>query len=158
MLLLPFDNYTIETNKTREEVVRELTYYTNGGVKFSFFKAGPGFFNGQINYNTFKIGKNIYGRNSFLPVINGKIEENNMGCKVFIKVRMAWFTIAFMIIWLGNAFLGIALEIYNWLSDGYLNISSISFKFFIFGYIVMMLAYKIPAKQSKDELYQIIKE
>jgi len=158
MLLLPFDKYTIETNKTREEIVRELGYYTNSGTIFTFLKARPRFFNGQIYYNTFKIGKNIYGRYSFLPIINGEIEENNMGCKVFIKVRTAGYTIPFFIICLGYVFLGIVLGIYDWLSNGVFNGFFIAFEtFFIFCYFFMMLIHKIPAKECKDMLYKIIR-
>ena len=49
-------------------------------------------FEGEINYNTFKIQRIIGGRDSFLPVIEGKILKAQTNTEIFITMRMTIYT------------------------------------------------------------------
>ena len=77
------------------EVVQRLYEITNTTVK------NNDLFVGQISDDEFRIHKrpkeNV--RNSFAPVLHGKIEDNNNGCNINITARLNVFVSIFLLIW-----------------------------------------------------------
>jgi hypothetical protein len=88
--------FSLETTKTREEVVRLLKSKTSSKKIFWCSRSSEGnYFYGEINQNSFKIRRIIWYRNSFQPIIRGNIVELTSGTRVEITMRPHWFVIAF---------------------------------------------------------------
>lgn len=156
MLFLPFDKFEIETTRTKSMVQHDLECNTNIGTVFSLFSGGPCFFNGRVEGSSFTIGKNIFGRNSFLPIIHGKILETENGCIVKINMRMSVFTMLFMAFWLTMSAPFAFSYVYSLFTDVAAVGSQPFPTMFAFGYILMMAAYKIPAIECRRKLNEII--
>ncbi|MBN2878621.1 MAG: hypothetical protein JXN65_03230 [Clostridia bacterium] len=156
MFLLPFEKFTIKTEKTKEEVLNDIIGNTNAGLLLTLFK-GPKFFNGTVDKDTFKLTKSIFGRNSFMAVMIGKIVEEDYGCRIDVRMRMFLFSNIFFAIFAAIfAFQIIALFIS--LIQG--NFTNNSYDFFILipaiCIIVAIAGFKISAYQCKEKLQQII--
>jgi hypothetical protein len=89
---------TIETRKTKAEINRIL--HENTARPELFHTDNTKYFVGDILPDTFKIHRIIRYRNSFLPIIMGKIEEVDGGHNINLKIRMIIGVIIFLIFWL----------------------------------------------------------
>jgi hypothetical protein len=58
-------------------------------------------FEGEISEESFHLQRIIRGRNSFLPQIYGHIKPCESGARVFVTMRIHWFTGVFMTFWVG---------------------------------------------------------
>ena len=58
-------------------------------------------FLGSVEYLSFKIRRNIHYRNSFLPLIQGKIIPTPTGSRLDVFMYMQPFSLIFMLIWFG---------------------------------------------------------
>ena len=105
MKFFPYKNYILTTNLTAEEVRRRLqdNIEPKKMFRFNFFhKSVTKPYEGEIHANTFCMNRIIEGRNSFLPLIEGKISKDGIGTEVRIKMRMALYTYIVWLIILGT--------------------------------------------------------
>jgi hypothetical protein len=129
---LPYRRFTINTNKTHQEVLNLVDYHAYG--KNTFFK-------GHIDRDSFVLRRRIQGRTSFNPVIVGKVIEHSQGCDIKIIIRPDCFELAFIAfyiyiisqgVWimqlLGLVFLCFILMIAWQIYDGFANESSMFLK------------------------------
>src|ERR1700689_2347229 len=58
-------------------------------------------FLGVVENLSFRIQRNIQYRNSFLPIIRGKIESTPTGSRVNVFLYMQPFSLVFILIWFG---------------------------------------------------------
>lgn len=150
-------NFIIKTKKTKNEVlqiIRDNTHIENTAFDIS---KGDEYFEGKIFEDSFKIWRSIRYRNSFLPIIIGKIEETDSGSKVSIKMRMNGFVIGFISIW----FIGVILSCITMLLTIFLGTFNITFKFIpfiipFFGILIVVLPNKIEAKKAKEKLKELL--
>ena len=89
--------FIINTKKSKNEIAQILQ--KNTSEKIRIFCEYDEFFNGEILEESFKIQRNINYRNSFLPVIIGKIKETENGSEISIKMRLNHFVKGFMTFW-----------------------------------------------------------
>jgi hypothetical protein len=91
--------FSLETTKTREEVVRLLKSKTSSKKIFWCSRSSEGNdFYGEVNNDSFKIRRIIWYRNSFQPIIRGNIVELTSGTRVEITMRPHLFILAFTVI------------------------------------------------------------
>jgi hypothetical protein len=95
MKFLPYKTCTIKTTLLPEEVRKKLEDNIEPSklLRFNFWgdkKFKP--YEGKVYGNIFKVSRIIGGRNSFLPVIEGKIVKLSTGTEVRIRMRMAVYT------------------------------------------------------------------
>lgn len=145
--------FTIETSKSKEEVLRIIKENTHTRTSIFDFKGNSGkFFEGKVFEDSFSLLRIIHYRNDILPVIKGKIEEIEGGCKVNIKMRMPIFAIIFFSIWLPGGILGSILIL--------LERDFISFFITLIGFplfaLIFFLMYKYEAKKSKEKLEELL--
>lgn len=157
MLFLPFESLTITTHLNPDEVRERLFNVIEPPKRFRssglFSKPSSKPYEGTISGNSFRIHKIINYRNSFLPIIEGKICPETMGCKINIKMNMHIAVILFMFFWIGNLLpvsVGFLLAM---LTDASMGIAGlVPLGMCIFGYFLCTLNFKAEARNSKDFL------
>jgi hypothetical protein len=61
--------------------------------------SGPPF-RGTVTGSRFKLRRNISGRNSFLPMIRGRLRATSTGTRISVTMFLQPFTAIFMVVWL----------------------------------------------------------
>ena len=152
--------FTIETSKSKEEVLRIIKENTHTRTSIFDFKGNSGkFFEGKVFEDSFKISRIVHYRNDLLPVIKGEIEEIEGGCKVSVKMRMPVFAIIFFSIWipcgiLGGIFVPLAGSVPEQTDFFPFFIPMIGFSLFTF---IMFSIYRYETKKSKEKLEELLK-
>ncbi|WP_338814353.1 hypothetical protein V9L05_03175 [Bernardetia sp. Wsw4-3y2] len=159
MKYLPYENLTYKTHLSKEEILKRLNNKTEpeqwirmSGV-FSSGKHKE--YEGVINENSFKISRIIGYRNSFLPRIEGKIEEGKGSTLIHIKMRLHTFVLVFLVIWLSVMFIAATFLITTFSREvSHQSISSLAsftpFLMIIIISIVTILAFHYEGNKSKE--------
>ena len=103
MNLVPYESYYLTTTLPRIEIVKRLMENTapKSPLFFDWKKRSNKLYEGFVTDRSFRITRRIAYRNSFLPIISGKIIAYNSSIRVYIKMRMYLAVYIFMIFWLG---------------------------------------------------------
>ncbi|MDR0316243.1 MAG: hypothetical protein LBH97_05010, partial [Treponema sp.] len=140
MNFLPWENIEYTTKLTKEEIINQINNVVEPkGVFWIFKKYSYGKpYDGEIFENRFKIRRITWYRNSFFPIIEGNILENEEQRTVNIKMRYTYFVIGFMSIWFGGLLLLLIINIIT-AKSGIDILSSIIgvLIFMFFGYLLM---------------------
>jgi hypothetical protein len=147
MILLPFTQFTIETELSIEQAMKNLISEVD--TSRSIWNQGKSQrrFWGKLSGRTFRIQRSIKYQNSFLPVIVGKIEKaNSTEIKVFL--RPSYYTTIFMIFWLSFTGFG---------SFNKENFNVLPIMFF-FGLGLLIFGFGFEAKKAEKELMRIFDE
>jgi hypothetical protein len=163
MLFLPFENLTITTslnqNQVRERLLNviEPPKALRSSWKFSALSTKP--YQGLISGNTFKINRIINHRNSFLPVIEGKIYPEVMGCTIKVKMQLHIAVILFLLFWFGNLLpAGLVLAASFFTDTSAEPLPGLTPLLMCLGaYLTCMIAFKVEARNSKDFLEKLFK-
>lgn len=159
MKFLPVENIIFKTKLSGEEVIRRISDNTakNQNFTFSFFGSKPAkYFEGQINEQAFKIKRIINYRNSFLPVISGKINGEPDITTIKVKMRLHALVIGFMCIWFGGVIAGCFAVLAHTLGEGEMSPGLlIPFAMLLFGYILTIAAFKFESSKAKKHLQTI---
>jgi hypothetical protein len=106
---MPFYRFEIEVNAQPPAVVERLRAIVRGKLSFReslrqafpFNKAEGAPFIGSVLDDSFKMRRNIRYRNSFLPMIRGRISSYGVGTRVSVTMFLHPVVVIFMIFWLG---------------------------------------------------------
>lgn len=167
--LIPMENYLVLTNLSEEEVLMRLRKIIgNQERKFHISFMGIDLrqhsdssfdYEGSISDKTFKISRVIRYRNSFLPVIKGTVSSFVNKTEIHISMKMSLFVRIGMIIWLSlvgiPAILVLFATLIALINQNLQAINPMMFiliGMFLFGYCLMLFAFKAEARKSKKEL------
>jgi hypothetical protein len=112
---MPFRRFHIDTLATPQTIIARLRAEVRQEPDFAesfreLWKSkkpeGPVFI-GKIDGRTFRIRQVVRGRNSFIPLIRGRIEPIQSGTRIDITMFMHPFVFTFMLFWLGACAWGI---------------------------------------------------
>lgn len=162
---LPFDNFKLVTKLSATEVQQRIESITQPKKGFSFSFSGnrnkP--YEGKLIDRSFEISRIINYRNSFLPIIKGYISAYLGRTEVTIKMRPVVFVLIFMLLWLGvvglvclGTIISAIMKFRQVLEGGFSPLALIPFGMFVFGYALLMIAYKAESKKSKAFLEQLL--
>lgn len=160
--LLPFEKHTYISSMPPWELIDHLSDWIAPSSVFSFKLFGKSHkkpYEGEVNGNQFRINRVIGYRNSFLPKISGRIEVSDNGSIVHILMRPNVLVLAFMTMWLGIAgylFLG-GLVIFLSSEHQTLSIVLVPGGMFLFGYSLLLGAFKYESIQSRKDLEKALK-
>ncbi len=120
------------------------------------FKHVQSKFSGTLEGNSFKIQRIIKYRNSFLPVIHGKVYNSDKNTEVSITMTPSLSTSLFLVFWLGIAgyplflfVLGGEIETFKAIfSTGMLG----------FGYLLATIGFGFEANRAEKELMGMFSE
>jgi hypothetical protein len=154
---LPFENNVLTTQLSTLEVLKRIqgNMEPESTKLFAFNRKFAKPYSGNVEGLTFTLRRNINYRNSFLPVIDGRIETIPGKTQVKITMRLDLFVAFFVSLWLGiMGYLCISLII----SGGSERSSSnplhffapglVPFGMFAFGYLLTTLSFKSESKKS----------
>ncbi len=159
MSILPFEKLTIHTDLTPEQIKEKLEQFVEPYQMFrNTFKQPNKPYNGKIQETSFRITRNINYRNSFLPVIKGKIMPNDYGKGSQINITMSLhsFVIVFMTFWLfmvgggGISLLFLMISSGKFMLEGLIPVGM-----FIFGCLLTIIPFKIEANIAKKFLQEL---
>ena len=148
----PFDRFILELPaecSSTLNTVDQHTHETSFGRSFNPLNKG---FSGDVSDQGFKIRRAVEYQNSFSPIIIGTVTTNNEHCSLKIEMRMHYFVMAFMLIWLSGA-LALTFGAFSFSISG-----TNAFITFLIGYGLMMNSFWKEAKKAKNELDIIFKE
>jgi len=148
---IPFDKFTLELPiecTTTLNTVDQHTHETRLGNSFNPLHKC---FSGEVFENGFKIRRAVEYLNSFSPVIIGAVTPHKKHCSLDIKMRMHYFVMAFMLVWLTGA-LALTFGVFSVSISG-----SNAFITFLIGYGLMMNSFWKETKKAKHELDMIFK-
>ncbi|MDF3028409.1 MAG: hypothetical protein K0S23_2716 [Fluviicola sp.] len=144
---LPVEKYQIQTKLTPEEVKERVALITASE------------YNGIVSGNTFKLSRSIKYQNSFLPEIKGTIASYLGKTEIDISMSLNLYVKIFVIVWLSltgipSAIILLALVrmLIHFYFKGFSPFLLIPIGMFIFGYLLMLVAFKSESRISKKRL------
>ena len=154
MKIIPFEKYEIRINRPSTEVV-EIIGQNSEPWRLSYvFGARTKPFLGSVDNNTFKIYRAIRYQNSFLPILDGVIENRGNESKLLITMRMPHFTSIFMLFWLGGTLLMALSGDENFRTP----VSFVPWGLFLFGYVLMQGGFWLEVPRAKQLLEETLGE
>jgi hypothetical protein len=164
--ILPFEDYTLTTRLSVNEIIKRLNDNTEEKRNLSFSSFGQNYqkpYTGHITSSTFTMSRNINYRNSFLPVITGRITALGGQTQVNIKMRPVLIVSIFISFWLGIVGLICAailltglIQFKDILQNGFPFGIIIPFGMFAFGCLLTHFAFKTESKKSKEFLAKLL--
>ena len=98
---VPFKKLEYTSPKTGQEILAKLAEDVDRSNKIRWMYNYSHPFSGSLDDDSFKIWRNISYRNSFNPVVLGKITEHPGGnSQVEIRIQLHRFVQAFIVFWL----------------------------------------------------------
>jgi hypothetical protein len=157
-LPLPYERLVIETMLTRGEVAARLREVTAPGRRLRFRSSAPEMvFQGTVSDRVFRITRVIDYRNSFLPVVRGRIEDAPAGARVEVSMRLHPAVFGFMLFWFG--FLTIILVVIVAIAAIEQTFSPffvVPLGMFAFGYALTTGGFKVESRRSRERLEEIL--
>lgn len=159
---IPSENIIYKTDLDSKEVLKRICKimepindYRNPDLYESDTKK---LYKGDIEGNSFKISRIIDYRNSFLPVIEGTVEDAVKGSVVKVTMRLGKFVKIFMIMWYGGLGVGLPIGVFLLFKN---NFDSISFSNLVplilalFGSSLVFMGFKSESSISKKYLAEL---
>jgi len=104
MKSLPYDTIDLVVNEPLEQArIRLMNNVGPGSLRAVFSSAEERPFSGKVEATKFKIYRKIQYRNSFLPILNGTLEQHLSGTRISVRMRMHLLVIAFLAVWIGTS-------------------------------------------------------
>ncbi len=156
MKFLPYENITYRTKLPGYEVIKRLSENIEPREFFFFgFNHDRKTYQGNIEHNGFNISRvTVFRRNSFNPIIKGKLHEDNTGTTIEVKMRLHIFVGLFMIFWFSGVFIGILAAITIAASEP-IPFILIPFVMLIFGYVLTVGSFKYESIRAKKHLAEL---
>ncbi|OCR02239.1 hypothetical protein BCD67_10840 [Oscillatoriales cyanobacterium USR001] len=156
--MFPYEKFTINSFLNPHLVRQKLLDVVEPPKAIRWgFRQSEKPYEGEIGEHSFMITRIINYRNSFLPVIKGKISPEGMGSKIEIEMKLHTFVFVFILFWLGMVG---NICIFSLISIIYeKNFSSgtiIPFLMFIFVFLLTSIAFKTEANIAKKFLIDLL--
>ena len=117
-------------------------------------------FSGTITTDGFVVSRTIPYRNSFRPVIVGRLEWVPGGTRVRITMRLTWHLLAFWILWMTGVTVG-AFTFLTQVQDVQRKLAPMLIILLglpVFGYTIATTAFGQDARQAKHRLADLLSE
>ena len=93
MKYLPFEDFEIHTELALDEIFRRLCAAVDTERKWLIFSKSK--FVGDVERHQFRIWRLTWWSQNFRPIVYGKIQSEELGCSLQIRMRMPWFGFLF---------------------------------------------------------------
>jgi hypothetical protein len=154
LLALPWRRYEILSHLQPGEALAAITRVTTPGRSiWRPFRAPATDFEGRIGADGFAINRVIRYRNSFLPMIAGRITPAATGTLIAISMRPMWFVLIFWLFWMTcvAAFFAIALFRRNGVQHRP-DLVLLASGMFAVGYLICSVGFGVEARWAKQML------
>lgn len=158
--------FMIESPRTPEELLLRLrsvtALYENFLVPLDEEKKIDPDFKGEVGETGFKIrprigtfvlfGMNAELKNSFLPMIVGRIHQANGQTTVEIKMRLMWHIFLFLVIWFAGTGVAFLAGLLAAITGGGIESSAVPAVMFLAGQLLMRVGFYSAAKIARQKL------
>lgn len=157
MKIFPYEKFRIKCCKSNDEILQILENNIEP-ARLLRFGRGIKFFEGHFDEKKFKIHRIINYRNSFIPVIKGRIDYRADRTDVTVTMSMHLLVEVFMAVWLSGVFMGCLMSIRDLTGE---NDSSVwlfrllIFFMLFFGFALMNIPFRIEAKKARKKLFEM---
>jgi len=107
MKVYPKAYFEIESPLPAREILAALDAVVEPPKWFRWKSTSGKKYHGEVSIDSFKIWKIINYRNSFLPIIEGRITPSISGSRIAVTMRLHRFVAVFMLFWLGGVSTGV---------------------------------------------------
>jgi len=155
---LPSYNFMLESHLNAEECERKIREYSEEKKAFKMAWKAPVYSKPYIGFiadGEFEIHRNITYRNSFLPIIRGKISPKGLGSEIQISLKLEAFVKVFIGLWLGFTFLFCIAVIMALFKASFSPFFIIPFIMATFGLVLSHGAFNYERRQSVGDLKSI---
>lgn len=169
MPFLPRMKFQIVSRKTPGEVQALLQSVTDSERKWFRFTYPDKAFVGRVGETDFRImpvpgdivvlGIKMHVKNSFLPVIVGRIRAEGSGTVLDIRMRLLGFVFGFMVVWFSVPVLVFLISLLALITgdpDGWMVVPMAAF--ILVGQIMVRCAFYYPAKKARYGLEKLLGE
>lgn len=111
---------------------------------------------GTVSQKTFEIRRVIHYTNSFLPIMKGQIKATREGTVIKVTMAPHILILCFMVGWLGFASVLLAIAAFHFWGLSIFLVGFIPVGVFIFGYVMLTVAFKFEASKSIFCLRQLL--
>ena len=155
--LLPYQRLIFESPLSKEEVVRRLTLEVatrQFGWRWSDERTET--FEGTVSEESFQINRIIRYRNSFLPVIQGRISPHARGVQIAVTMRLHVAVLIFSIVWLSFVGFGVTAFVSEFLETRRVEVGAlIPIGMMIFFYLMVTIGFGVEANKASKLLGKI---
>ncbi len=167
MKLIPYETLTINTSLHPEEALHKLQAVIEPKRIFRWWLSAHKPYEGVINGDQFTVSRILGYRNSFKPIIHGKIQHEINGCSIRITLSLDRLVILIMAIWFGLVFISFLSFLVNFIGSAtpegkwqpnVVPSALISIGMLAFGYGLMMGGFIFEAAKSKAFFRKLFKQ
>lgn len=155
--LIPFENFTVVTYKSKEDIVRLLSRQVDRVDAWQatslFRSSGEPAFHGSFVSDRFSIRRKISYKNDFNPILEGRIRQGALGALIDVKIHLPENTLIFTSIWLIST---LAILILVAFGESTVTETVIAGCVFLAGYILPMAGYVLESMRSKKVILGIV--
>jgi hypothetical protein len=158
MRRLPFENYRFISKLSKDEILLRLNDLIEPETFFRFdYRDTSKYYKGKLVGNKFYIMRIIDYRNSFQPKIIGKIQEGPDGIVIYIKMRLQYFVMVFMLLWCCFPLVAFMAYLISSINDiGNILAALMAFGMLLIAYKMTMKGFKLESNKSKATLFRIL--
>lgn len=156
MLIFPSVKDRFTSSKTSDEVCGLLQRVTES--RYISFLTDCEFI-GRMDVSSFSIQPYIQGRNSFLPMIKGKVFPKDGGSEVVIQMKLCLSVAVFMAVWFGGTGFFFLCGIVAVIADGIRNawqLPAMAAGMFVAGQVLMRASFFYSAKKAQKKLRELL--
>jgi hypothetical protein len=159
MKIYPKEYFEIESPLPAAEILAVLDAVVEPPKWFRWKAASGKKFFGEVSTNSFKIWKIISYRNSFLPIIEGRITPTISGSHIAVTLRLHRFVALFMLFWLGGVSTGLVTFVTEVMrgKTGPLPLLLVPSGMLLFGIAMTSGCFWWEAKKTKPALIELLK-
>lgn len=161
MRFIPKMEFNIQTSQSKDYVLRKLKVNTHPDQKIPRYclprYSEP--FYGQVGCNNFLVCPvTQYSRNSFLPVINGEVFDNDDGAVVHVCMKMYNLVQAFWITWLSLALVFFVSIFVTFIANNQQFQIGVFVPLFLFGYGYCLgyFAFRFNARSARRKMEELL--
>jgi len=166
IMLVPYEKYVLITRLSPQEIHYRLDQIVDTSKHFNtiFSMARrEKLYHGELSESNFKIVRKIGYRNSFLPVIQGRVSSSAQQTRIDIQMRLHMAVLIFIIVWLGVVGLvciatmpTLMKQLFQAAGEKFDPKLLLPFGMLIFGYLLVTLPFKMESRISKKFLAKLL--
>jgi hypothetical protein len=157
MSFVPYERLTIETGLTTREAFAALSEHVEPKRFWrNPFSREHKRYQGVVSAEGFEMSRIIHHRNSFLPLIKGRLHPSTRGTLVEIKMSLHPVVAVFMVLWLGFVAIGSLAGVTTWLAAPRDVVRLAPLGMFAFGYLLCTLSFKWEVRKERRALVELL--
>lgn len=161
MMFLPYERFVIKTHLDPNTVLSKIDSIAERPTdRFSLFYTNEGKpYLGNLKDNCFELNRYIHFRNSFLPVIKGRVNLDVHGSIIMVTMRLSICVIIFLSVCLGEIVYGSFSRLVETIQSGeFATVDLVvhPFGLLLFLYLFTMIFFKYESLKSKFFLTDLL--